>query len=173
MTLTAVRRIISEEQIRRRVAELAVQIRTDLPGPLSIIVVLNGAFMFAADLVRCMEGEIALDFTTISSYRADATSPAELRILRDVDIPIRGQDVLIVEDIVDTGRTVSYLQERLRTRGSRVLRTVCLLNKPRRREVDVTVDYIGFTIEDLFVVGYGLDYDGRYRNLPYIAALGE
>ena len=96
MTMTAVRRIISEEQIRRRVAELAVQIQTDLPGPLSIIVVLNGAFMFAADLVRHMEGEIALDFTTISSYRADATSPAELRILRDVDIPIRGQDVLIV-----------------------------------------------------------------------------
>ena len=93
--------------------------------------------------------------------------------MRDVDIPIRGQDVLIVEDIVDTGRTVSYLQERLRTRGSRVLRTVCLLNKPRRREVDVTVDYIGFTIADQFVVGYGLDYDGQYRNLPYIAALGE
>jgi len=173
MTHAALRRIISEEQIRRRVAELASQIRADLPGPLSVIVVLKGAFIFAADLTRHMNGDIVLDFTTISSYRADATCPAELRLLKDVDIPIRDQDVLIVEDIVDTGRTVAYLQERLRARGSRVLRTVCLLDKPQRREIDVIVDYVGFAIEDVFVVGYGLDYGGRYPHLPYIAALGE
>ena len=172
MVNPAVRQIISAEEIRRRVAELAAQIHADLPGPLTVIVVLKGAFMFAADLVRHLDGDITLDFTTISSYRAQATSPATLQVLKDVDVPLHGQDVLIVEDIVDTGRTVSYLQQRLRTSGSRVLRTACLLSKPGRRQVDVRVDYIGFSIDDLFVVGYGLDYDGRYRNLPYIAALG-
>src|SRR5262245_48130958 len=173
MANPAVRPIISEEQIRHRVAELAVQIQTDLPSPLSVIVVLKGAFMFAADLVRRLEGDIMLDFATVSSYRGEATSPAGLHLLKDVDLPVHGHDVLIVEDIVDTGRTLSYLQDRFRTRGSRVLRTACLLSKPHRREVDVTLDYVAFTIDDLFVVGYGLDYDGKYRHLPYIAALGE
>jgi hypoxanthine phosphoribosyltransferase len=173
MAIPAVRQIISEEEIRRRVAELAAQIQTDLSSPLSVIVVLKGAFMFAADLVRHLEGDIFLDFATMSSYRGQSTSPGGLQLLKDVDLPILGHDVLIIEDIVDTGHTLSYLQDRFRTRGSRLLRTACLLSKPHRRQVDVTLDYVGFTIDDLFVVGYGLDYDGRYRHLPYIATLGE
>jgi hypoxanthine phosphoribosyltransferase len=163
--------LLSAAQIQARVAELAVDIRRDYPDGLHIIAVLKGAFMFLSDLVRQMDGEVSLDFMAVSSYAKGTTSSGEVRLLKDLDTGLDGKDVLIVEDIVDTGLTLTYLQEILRARGPRVLRTACLLSKPSRRKVDVKVEYIGFTIEDKFVIGYGLDYAEQYRNLPYIGTL--
>jgi hypoxanthine phosphoribosyltransferase len=153
------------------VAELARQIRADYPGNVHIIAVLKGAFIFMSDLVRHMDGSVSLDFMAVSSYAKGTTSSGEVRLLKDLDTSLDGKDVLIVEDIVDTGLTLTYLQDILRARNPRVLRTACLLNKPSRRQVDVTVEYVGFTIEDKFVVGYGLDFAEQYRNLPYIGLI--
>jgi hypoxanthine phosphoribosyltransferase len=127
--------------------------------------------MFLSDLVRHMEGEVSLDFMALSSYAKGTTSSGEVRLLKDLDTPLEGKHVLIVEDIVDTGLTLTYLQDTLRTRGPKTLRTACLLSKPSRRKVDVKVEYIGFTIEDRFVVGYGLDFAEQFRNLPYIGVI--
>ena len=127
--------------------------------------------MFLADLMRAIEGPVTCDFIAVSSYGGGTRSSGEVRLIKDLDRGLEGRDVVIVEDIVDTGLTLSYLQEILRAREPQSLRTACLLSKPSRRKVDVTVEYIGFTIEDRFVVGYGLDFDERYRNLPYIGVL--
>ena len=163
--------LISADTIQARVAELARQIRADYPGNVHIIAVLKGAFIFMSDLVRHMDGSVSLDFMAVSSYAKGTTSSGEVRLLKDLDTSLDGKDVLIVEDIVDTGLTLTYLQDILRARNPRVLRTACLLNKPSRRQVDVTVEYVGFTIEDKFVVGYGLDFAEQYRNLPYIGLI--
>ncbi len=163
--------LISAEQLQNRVAELAAQIRADYPENLHIIAVLKGAFIFMSDLVRVMDGSVSMDFMALSSYAKGTTSSGEVRLLKDLDTSLDGKDVLIVEDIVDTGLTLTYLQEILRARNPRMLRTACLLSKPSRRKVDVTVEYVGFTIDDHFVVGYGLDYDEQYRNLPYIGLI--
>ena len=163
--------LISAEQIHARVAEMATQIRAEFPDNVHIIAVLKGAFMFMSDLVRHMEGSVSMDFMAVSSYAKGTTSSGEVRLLKDLDTSLDGKDVLIVEDIVDTGLTLTYLQEILRARNPRMLRTACLLSKPSRRQVDVTVEYVGFTIEDHFVVGYGLDYEEQYRNLPYIGRI--
>ena len=163
--------LISAEQIQARVAELAAQIRRDFPSNVHIIAVLKGAFIFMSDLVRRMDGSVSLDFIAVSSYAKGTTSSGEVRLLKDLDTTLDGKDVLIVEDIVDTGLTLTYLQDILRARNPRVLRTACLLSKPSRRQVDVAVEYIGFAIEDHFVVGYGLDYAEQYRNLPYIGLI--
>jgi len=163
--------MLSTTQIQDRVAELAHQIRADYPNGLHIIAVLKGAFIFMSDLVRHMDGNVSLDFMALSSYAKGTTSSGEVRVTKDLDTTLDGKDVLIVEDIVDTGLTLTYLQEILRARGPRVLRTACLLSKPSRRKIDVKVEYIGFTIEDKFVIGYGLDYAEQYRNLPYIGVL--
>jgi hypoxanthine phosphoribosyltransferase len=163
--------LISEEQIRKRVAELAAQIRADYSDNVHIIAVLKGAFIFMSDLVRHIEGSVSLDFMAVSSYAKGTTTSGEVRLLKDLDYALDGKDVLIVEDIVDSGLTLSYLLDVLRARNPRVLRTACLLSKPSRRQVDVKVDYIGFTIEDHFVVGYGLDYAEQFRNLPYIGLI--
>jgi hypoxanthine phosphoribosyltransferase len=163
--------LLSAQQIQARVAELAADIRRDYPDGLHIVAVLKGAFMFLSDLVRHMEGDVSLDFIAVSSYAKGTTSSGEVRLLKDLDSGLDGKDVLIVEDIVDTGLTLTYLQDILRARGPRVLRTACLLSKPSRRQVDVTIEYVGFTIEDRFVVGYGLDYAEQYRNLPYIGII--
>ena len=163
--------LLSEDQIRTRVREIAVQIRRDFPDDLHLVAVLKGAFTFLADLIRQMSGPITLDFMALSSYAKGTTSSGEVRVLKDLDTTLAGKNVVIVEDIVDTGLTLTYLQEILRARGPKNLRTACLLSKPSRRQVDVVVDYIGFTIEDRFVVGYGLDYAEKYRNLPYIAVV--
>ena len=128
--------------------------------------------MFLSDLVRHMQGEVSLDFMAVSSYAKGTSSSGEVRLLKDLDTTLEGRHVVIVEDIVDTGLTLMYLQEILRARGPKTLRTACLLSKPSRRLVDVKVEYIGFTIEDRFVVGYGLDYAEQYRNLPHIAVVG-
>jgi hypoxanthine phosphoribosyltransferase len=163
--------LLSQQAIQKRVAELAVEIRRDFPDDLHLIAVLKGAFVFLSDLVRQMTGPVSLDFMAVSSYAANTTTSGEVRLLKDLDTTLAGRNVVIIEDIVDTGLTLTYLQEILRARGPQALRTACLLSKPSRRQVDVKVDYVGFTIEDRFVVGYGLDYGEQYRNLPHIAVL--
>src|SRR6266542_437105 len=165
--------LLSEEQIQKRVAELAGDIRRDFPDRLHLVAVLKGAFIFLSDLVRHMAGEVSLDFMAVSSYAKGTTSSGEVRLLKDLDTTLDGKNVVIVEDIVDTGLTLTYLQDILRAHNPRTLRTACLLSKPSRRQVDVTVEYIGFDIEDRFVVGYGLDYAEKYRNLSYIAVLDK
>jgi hypoxanthine phosphoribosyltransferase len=164
--------LLSEDQIRTRVAEMALEIRRDFPDDLHVIAVLKGAFMFLSDLVRAMPGHVSLDFMAVSSYAKGTTSSGEVRMLKDLEIALEGRNVVIVEDIVDTGLTLTYLQDILRARGPKTLRTACLLSKPSRRQVDVKVEYIGFSIEDRFVVGYGLDFAEQYRNLSHIAILG-
>ena len=163
--------LLSEAQLRDRVAAMATEIQRDYPNGIHIVAVLKGAFMFLSDLVRHMDGNVSLDFMALSSYAKGTTSSGEVRFLKDLDESLDGKDVLIVEDIVDTGLTLTYLQNILRSRGPRVLRTACLLSKPSRRKIDVKVEYIGFTIEDRFVVGYGLDFAEQYRNLPHIGVI--
>ena len=165
--------LLSEEQIQKRVAELALEIRADFPDDLHVIAVLKGAFMFLSDLVRHTPGHVSMDFMAVSSYAKGTTTSGEVRLLKDLDTTLDGRNVVIVEDIVDTGLTLTYLQDILRARNPKSLRTACLLSKPSRRQVNVKVEYIGFTIEDRFVVGYGLDYAEQYRNLPHIAVLGS
>lgn len=164
--------LIDQEELSARIADLAREIRQDVPsGQLHFVCVLKGAFLFLGDLIRVMEGHVTIDFMACSSYGGGTTSTGEVRLSKDLDSGLEGRDVIIVEDIVDTGLTLHYLQEILLARGPRSLRTACLLSKPSRRKIDVKVDYIGFTIEDRFVVGYGLDYAEQYRNLPYIGIL--
>lgn len=165
--------LIDQAQLERRVVELAAEIRRDFGPDRSVhfIAVLKGAFVFLADLVRAMDGPTSLDFIAVSSYGSGTSTSGEVRVMKDLDRSVEGRDVVIVEDIVDTGLTLSYLQEILQARNPKSLRTACLLSKPSRRKIGVKVEYVGFTIEDRFVVGYGLDFDERYRNLPYIGVL--
>jgi hypoxanthine phosphoribosyltransferase len=163
--------LISEGQIQTRVAEMAAEIRRDFPDDVHLIAVLKGAFVFLSDLVRCIPGKVSLDFMATSSYAAGTTTSGEVKLVKDLDLTLDGRNVIIVEDIVDSGLTLHYLHEILRARNPRTLRTACLLSKPSRRRVAVPVEYIGFSIEDRFVVGYGLDYAEQYRNLPYIGVV--
>lgn len=164
--------LIGQDELSARISALAHEIRADYPaGQLHFVCVLKGAFLFLGDLIRSMDGQVSIDFMACSSYGAATSSSGEVRLSKDLDASIEGRDVIVVEDIVDTGLTLHYLQEILMARGPRSLRTACLLSKPSRRKIDVKVDYIGFTIEDKFVVGYGLDYAEQYRNLPYIGVL--
>jgi hypoxanthine phosphoribosyltransferase len=142
-------------------------------GSVHVVGVLKGAFVFMADLVRQIPLAVTIDFLAVSSYENGTTSTGEVRLLKDLDVALDGRNVVIVEDIVDTGLTLSYLQGVLRTRRPKSLKTACLLSKPSRRKVHVPVEYIGFTIEDHFVVGYGLDHAGQYRNLPYVGVLDD
>jgi hypoxanthine phosphoribosyltransferase len=163
---------IPKDALQSRIAALAQEIRQDVPQEdLHLICVLKGAVMFLADLVRSMDGRVSFDFMALSSYGGGTTSSGEVRLIKDLDYGLEGRNVIIVEDIVDTGLTLHYLQQVLRARSPKSLRTACLLSKPSRRKIDVRVEYIGFTIEDRFVVGYGLDYSEQYRNLPYIGVL--
>ena len=163
--------IISERQIQERVAEMAAEIRRDFPDDVHLIAVLKGAFVFLSDLVRAIPGKVSLDFMATSSYAAGTTTSGEVKLVKDLDLTLDGRNVIIVEDIVDSGLTLHYLHEILRARNPRTLRTACLLSKPSRRRVNVPLEYVGFTIEDRFVVGYGLDYAEQYRNLPYIGVV--
>ena len=163
--------LISTTDIAERVASLAREIKADHPDGVHLVCVLKGAFIFLADLARALEGHVTLDFMAVSSYGSSTKSSGQVQVLKDLGYGIEGRDVVIVEDIVDTGLTLTYLQDILRARAPRRLRTACLLSKPSRRKVDVRVEYIGFTIEDHFVVGYGLDFDERYRHLPYIGII--
>jgi hypoxanthine phosphoribosyltransferase len=163
--------LISEQQIQARVAEMAGEIRRDFPEDVHLIAVLKGAFIFLSDLVRHIPGKVSLDFMATSSYAKGTTTSGEVKLVKDLDLTLDGRHVIIVEDIVDSGLTLNYLHEILRARNPRTLRTACLLSKPSRRRVNVPVEYVGFTIEDRFVVGYGLDYAEQYRNLPYIGVV--
>ena len=165
--------LIPADDIHARVREMADDIHRDHPDGVHLVCVLKGAFIFLADLARNLPGTSTFDFIAVSSYGSSTKSSGQVQLIKDLDSPIEGRDVLIVEDIVDTGLTLTYLQDILKARSPRHVRTACLLSKPSRRKVDVAVDYIGFSIEDKFVVGYGLDYAGQYRNLPYIAVVGD
>jgi hypoxanthine phosphoribosyltransferase len=165
--------LITDQQIRDRIATLAAEIERDYPqgAEIHLVAVLKGGFMFMADLVRAMSTGVTTDFIAVSSYGKATSSSGQVMVLKDLESSIENRDVIIVEDIVDTGLTLAYLQDIFKRRAPRTMRTACLLSKPSRRKVDVHVDYIGFTIEDHFVVGYGLDYAEKYRNLPHIAIL--
>lgn len=171
----AVERILlTEEEIKARVAELGQQISKDYAGEEVVLVgVLKGAVTFLTDLARSIDGEVSLDFLSCSSYGSGTESTGVVRLLKDLDRPIEGKNVLVVEDIVDTGNTLSYLLSNLASRGPKSVRLAALLDKPDRRKVEVKVDYTGFVIPDYFVVGYGLDYAERFRQLPYIGILKE
>ncbi len=161
---------LTKEQIQKRVAELGARISRDYEGQdLHLVAVLKGSVVFLADLMRHITIPHSIDFMATSSYGAATESTGIVRILKDLDMPIIGRNVLIVEDIVDTGYTLDYLRRILLEREPASLRIVCLLDKRERREVEVPIDYIGFEIPNVFVVGYGLDYAELYRNLPYIA----
>ena len=163
--------LITAEQIRVRVREMAADIHRDHPDGVHLIAVLKGAFIFLSDLARELPGQCSIDFMAVSSYGSSTKSSGQVQLLKDLESGLEGRDVIIVEDIVDTGLTLTYMQQILRARSPRSLRTACLLSKPSRRKVDVPVEYIGFQIEDQFVVGYGLDYAERYRNLGHIAVI--
>jgi hypoxanthine phosphoribosyltransferase len=152
--------LISEAEIERRITSLAAEIERDYPvgEEIHLIAVLKGGFMFMADLVRAMSDRVSMDFMAVSSYGKGTTSSGQVRVLKDLDSNVEGRNLIVVEDIVDTGLTLHYLQDLLKARAPKSMKTACLLSKPSRRKVDVQVDYIGFTIEDHFVVGYGLDY---------------
>lgn len=165
--------LIDERTIRDRVASLAAEIRRDAGAgvPVHFVVVLKSAFMFFSDLLRAFDGPATCDFIGASSYGPGTVSSGRVRLTKDLDHPIAGRYVVLVEDILDTGLTLAYVLGVLREREPSVLRSVCLLSKASRRHVDVPVDYVGFEIEDRFVVGYGLDADEAHRNLPYIGVM--
>ena len=163
--------LISGDDIQQRVRALAGDIHRDHPDGVHFVAVLKGAFVFLSDLARATPGRCSIDFIAVSSYGTSTQSSGQVQLLKDLDSGIEGRDVVIVEDIVDTGLTLHYLQQILLARSPRRLRTACLLSKPSRRQVNVSVDYVGFEIEDRFVAGYGLDYAEQYRNLPYIAVV--
>lgn len=161
--------LLPEEEVDARIQAMGEEISRDYEGKqVHLICVLKGGSFFLCELAKRITVPVSLDFMSVSSYGGGTESKGVVKIVKDLDEPIRDKDVLVVEDIVDSGRTLSYLLEMLRNRGPRSLRLCTLLDKPERRVVDVDVDYTGFQIPDRFVVGYGLDYDQRYRNLPYI-----
>lgn len=164
--------VLTEDVIRERVKQMGDQIRQDYNGtPFTAVCILKGAVVFLADLARAIDAPMEFDFMAVSSYGRSTKTSGEVRILKDLDESLEGKHVLLVEDIIDTGLTLRYIVDLLKARGPASLRVCCLLDKPERRQTQVHVDYCGFTIPDLFVVGYGLDYAGLYRNLPYIATL--
>jgi hypoxanthine phosphoribosyltransferase len=163
--------LLDRAAIAAQVTRLGGEIARDHPDGVVLVGVLKGALLFVADLARAIPDiDVTVDFMSISRFAPDS---GRVKILHDLGTDIGGRDVVLVEDIVDTGLTLHYLQELLRARAPKSLKTACLLSKPSRRKVEVQVDYIGFTIEDYFVVGYGLDYAEKYRNLPHIAVLEQ
>ena len=166
--------LIDEDVLQRRIAELGVEISSDYAGrDLLLVGVLKGAVFFLADLMRQLTVPCEIDFMAISSYGASTDSSGVVRILKDLDINIEGRHVLVVEDIIDSGLTLSYLVRNLEAREPASLEVCALLTKPERREIDVPVRYTGFEIPNRFVIGYGLDFAERYRNLPYVAVFDE
>jgi hypoxanthine phosphoribosyltransferase len=164
--------MISAEKIQARVREMAKTIRSDYKDhEIYVVGVLKGSFVFMADLVRAIDGPLQCDFLGLSSYGSATESSGVVAITKDLGDSVEGRDVLIIEDIIDTGLTMTYLLDNLKTRHPRSVKIAALLSKPARRQVEVSIDYLGFTIEDRFVVGYGLDYSGLYRNLPYLGTL--
>ena len=173
-TNTNLEPLLTATQIQTRIAEMGAQIARDYAGRNPLLLgVLKGAFVFMSDLVRAIDLKVGVEFMAISSYGAETRSSGEVKIVKDLDVPIEGRDLIVVEDIVDTGLTLSYLLANLRSRGAESVKLAALLNKQERRLREVEIDYLGFDIPDAFVVGYGLDFAERYRNLPYIAVLKD
>ncbi len=167
-----VRVLIPEDKVDERIAQLGEEISKDYAGrQVHLIGILKGSIFFICELAKRITVPVTLDFMSVSSYGAGTRSSGVVKLIKDLDEPVNGKDILIVEDIIDSGRTLSYLLKNLSSRQPASVRLCTLLDKPERREVDVEVDYQGFSIPDEFVVGYGLDYDQRYRNLPYIGVL--
>ena len=164
--------LIDQETLQKRVKELGRQISEDYRGKnLVLVSVLKGSVVFMADLMRAIDIPVRIDFMAVSSYGRGAKTSGIVKIIKDLDASIQGADVLIVEDILDSGMTLSYLKELLLRRLPNSMRIVALLDKPARHQVDINIDYTGFVVPDEFVVGYGLDYDERYRNLPFVGVL--
>lgn len=167
-----VRVLLSEEEVDRRIREIGEQISRDYAGrSIHLVCVLKGGSFFMCELAKRISVPVSLDFMSVSSYGSETKSSGVVKIVKDLDEPLKDKDVIVVEDIVDSGRTLSYLLTMLQDRGPKSLRLCTLLDKPERRVTDVQVDYTGFRIPDEFVVGYGLDYDQKYRNLPYIGVV--
>ncbi|MDF2539488.1 MAG: hypothetical protein K0S76_2509 [Herbinix sp.] len=167
-----IRVMLSEEQVEVRIKELAQQISKDYEGKsVHLICILKGSVFFSCDLAKRLSIPVTLDFMSVSSYGNETVSSGRVRILKDLDESIQGRNVLIVEDIIDSGRTLAYLKDLLGSRAPESLEICTLLDKPDRRETEVDVKYVGFVIPDEFVVGYGLDYDQLYRNLPYVGVV--
>ena len=164
--------LLSEDEIREKVRELGGKITADYKNSnLMLVTVLKGAVVFLADLMRQIDVPAEIDFMVVSSYGSGVKSSGVVKIVKDLDVPLAGKDILIVEDILDSGLTLSYIKELLESRGPRSIRIATLLDKPSRRKVDLQAYYIGFSVPDDFFIGYGLDYDEKYRNLPYIGIL--
>ena len=164
-----VRVMLSEEELEGRIAELGAQISADYEGEsVFLVCILKGAAFFACELAKRITVPVTIDFMATSSYGSGTVSTGEIQIKKDLDLGVEGRNVIIVEDIIDSGNTLNYLSELFKGRRANSVTLCAMLDKPDRREVDVDMDYIGFTIPDAFVVGYGLDYDQKYRNLPYI-----
>ncbi|MCT4507500.1 MAG: hypoxanthine phosphoribosyltransferase [Tepidibacter sp.] len=166
--------LISEEEIAKKVYELAKNIENDYKGEEVVFVgILKGACVFISDIIRKIKLDVKLDFMAVSSYGMSTESSGVVRILKDLDSNIEGKNVIVVEDIIDTGLTLSYLRENLMARNVKSLKICTLLDKPERRKCDIPVDYVGFKIPDKFIVGYGIDCAEKFRNLPYIAIVGK
>jgi hypoxanthine phosphoribosyltransferase len=166
--------LVTKEQLDEKTAELAKAIERDYKGKdLLLVGVLKGGFIFLADLVRKLSMDLAIDFISVSSYGNSTESSGVVRIIKDIDSDITGKHVLLVEDLIDTGLTLNYLKELFNTKGCASVKLAAILDKPERRKVDLTVDYAGITIPDEFVVGYGLDWAGKYRNLPDVCVVEE
>lgn len=166
--------LLSENEIKQKVNELAQVIESEYEGQDILLVgILKGASVFVADLMRAIKLDVNIDFMSVSSYGSGTTSSGTVKILKDLDVDIDGKNVLIVEDIIDSGATLRNLYDTLMTRNPKSLRLCTLLDKPSRRKVNIDVDYVGFVIEDKFIVGYGIDYDEKYRNLPYIGIVED
>ena len=164
--------LISEDDLQTRIKELGKEITEDYKGKdIIVISVLKGSIMFMADLLRSIDTHVEIDFMVVSSYGSGVVSTGAVKMLKDIFLSIEGKDVLIVEDILDTGKTLHYIKEYLGARKPSSIKICTLLDKPERREADITADYVGFVVPDEFVIGYGLDFDERYRNLPYIGVL--
>ena len=167
-----IRVLLSEEEVDTKIREIAAQISRDYEGKeIHLICVLKGGVFFTCELAKRITVPVSLDFMSVSSYGDDTKSSGVVRIVKDLDEPVKGKDVLIVEDTIDTGRTLSYLIDIIKGRGPKSVKLCTLLDKPERRVKDVKVDYVCFNIPDDFVVGYGLDYAQKYRNLPYIGVV--
>jgi len=168
----AVRELISEADVDEKIAELGKKISEDYEGEsVFLLCILKGGVFFTTELAKRIRVPVSLDFMSVSSYGAQTESSGVVRIVKDLDTSIEGKNVLVVEDIIDTGNTLKYLKEYFLSKNPKSLKICTLLDKPSRRQADVTGDYIGFTVEDLFIIGYGLDFDQKYRNLPYISYL--
>ena len=164
--------LLSAEQLREKCAEMGAQITRDYAGKnLLLVTVLKGAVVYMADLMRCIDLPCAIDFMVVSSYGSGTKTSGVVKIVKDLDQDLSGKDILIVEDILDSGMTLSYLKGLLQSRNPASIRIATLLDKPSRRKVDLKADYVGFEVPDEFVVGYGLDFDEEYRNLPFVGVL--